>query len=463
MSNARTAQPGGHRPSRQLGHFLLEVGKRFYAIGVIALTCWLSFMALRYLVVTLLIPSKAPSLLVDIPTRLERTILETPRSQWPGIEVSENPRTPPAHYHRIDGWIQPDRFNNCTQSGCHLALPHTKRKEVRAFLNMHATSIQCGVCHMKSDAKPLALTWYDLRRGKACGPPPALQAYEFVTSEEGRKRLEQPTAADQARLVDLLTAASRAADGLSALEALARHVGSVRPASEAFQRLVEAIKQALPQHFRGEYGAKLALRDMATGRAILGYAGTADAVGEYLRVAGSLKGAAYEALLAKVHPLKREPALHCTDCHRKQDSLIAFDQLGYPAARQEALTGPPVFLMIEHISAGQPMHLPGFISPPASQPAVPTTQPVTGPKLAELRGISGAQRRLPFDGQKTILSAGPLASRSNVSDRMVTPRPGPVIGFQRPPKPKRSDWVLTSSCRRNLPKLPSAKRTLGTS
>jgi hypothetical protein len=381
MGKATAAQPGAHPPGKKVEHLLLEVVKRVYAIGVIALTCYLSFLALRYLVVTLIIPSKAPPVLVQIPRRLDRTILETRRSEWPGVEVSENPRTPPAHYHRIDGWIQPDRFNTCAQSGCHSPLPHTKRKEVRAFLNMHATSIQCGVCHIKSDDRPLAMTWYDLNGGKLCRPPAALQAYEFVTSEEGRKQLAHPSAAVQARLVDLLTAASQAADGLTALQTLARHVGSVRPGSEAFQRLVESVRKALPRHFRGEYGAKLALRDPATGRPLLKQADAAEAVREYLRTGMSLREAERTALLARVHPQKREKALHCTDCHNKDNSLIAFGQLGYPMARQESLTGPPVFLMIEHISAGQPMHLPGFLgeqtTQPTSQPAgqeIPTSQ-----------------------------------------------------------------------------------------
>ncbi|HVP10210.1 MAG TPA: hypothetical protein VMV94_03380 [Phycisphaerae bacterium] len=374
MTKATAARFGGHLPGGKLLRFLREIGVRVYAVGIVALVCWLSFFALRYLVVTLMFPSKAPPQIIGIPTRLDRELLQTRRSQWPGIEMIANPRTPPAHYHRVDGWIQPDRFNDCTQSGCHLALPHTKRKEVRAFLNMHATSIQCDVCHAQSNVRPLALTWYDLDRGKACDSPAALRAYEFVTSEEGRKQLAEPTAAVQKKLVDLLTAASRAADGLYALQQLARHVASVRPTSDAFQKLVEAVRSALPRHFRGEYGAKLALRDPATGRPILKHPETAKAVTEYLEGGTSLKGAERDALLARIHPQKRAEPLHCTDCHRKDDSLIPFGQIGYPPARQEALTGPTIFQMIQNISAGQPMNLPSFISPSIPQPVPPQPQ-----------------------------------------------------------------------------------------
>jgi hypothetical protein len=377
MSNAIAVKPGGRRRGKELLHFLLEVGKRVYAVGVIVLTSWLSFLALRYLIVTLMFPSAAPPQIVGIPTRLDRSLLQTRRSEWLGVAVSENPRTPPAHYHRIDGWIQPDGFNDCTRAGCHTSLPHSKRKEVRAFLNMHATSLHCGVCHIRTDDRPLALTWYDLSRGKPRGAPSALLAYGFLTSDEGRKRLAQPTAADQTRLADLLAAAAREADGLPALEELARHVAAVRPTSEAFQRLMDAARETLPRHFRGEYGAKLALRTPDSRRPILGHPATADAVRDYLRSGASLSNVERDRLLAKVHPLKREQPLHCMDCHRAEGSLVDLAGVGYPAARREALVRPAVFQMIQHISDGQPMHLlqlPGPEQPPAHQAA---TQPGT--------------------------------------------------------------------------------------
>lgn len=345
---------------------------RAYAVAVIAVTAWLSYLALRYLVVTLMFPTGAPARIVGIPARFDRTTLQQPASHWPGLQTEENPRVAPAHYHRVEGWMRPDRFNNCTQSGCHAPLPHSKRKEVRAFLNMHATSLHCGVCHMKTDAKPLALTWYDLDRGKPSGQPAVLGAYDFVTSEDGRKRLADPTADDQARLATLLSEAAREADDDPALLMLVKHVRAARPGSDALQHVIQAVRDTLPRHFRGEYGAKLALADPASMKPVLAHPGTADAVREYLRIGDSLASNDRETLLKKVHPLKREQALQCTDCHRLQDSLISYEQAGYPPARREALTGPPIFQMIEHISDGQPVNLPGFFGAPSSEP---TTRP----------------------------------------------------------------------------------------
>lgn len=373
MGNA-TPRPKSRWP-RALERVGIELIKRTYAVGVIALTGWLSFMALRYLVVTLIYPSAAPARITGLPMRLDPTVLETHRRDWRGLDVGESPRTPPAHYHRIDAWIQPDQLNDCTRSGCHARLPHARRKEVRAFLNMHATSIHCGVCHMAEDRTPLPLAWYELDEGTLTETPAALRAYELVTSDAGRARLAQPTTAVQAELASLLLAAAKAAEDTGALRELARHVAAVRPTSAAFQEWVEATRTALPRYFRGEYGAKLALRDASGTRPVLGHPGTRDAVREYLRRGSTLVGAEREALLARVHPLRRSEARHCLECHRAAGGLLDFDSLGYPAARQAALTQPLIFQMIEHIADGQPMYLPGFIGPASLAAPAPDTQP----------------------------------------------------------------------------------------
>src|SRR5690606_8055967 len=98
--------------------------------------------------------------------------------------------SPLAHYHRIDSWIEPDPFNDCARSGCHAPLPHARRKEVRAFLNMHATSIHCGVCHFQTDREPLNLGWYDLDHGEVRAEPAILQAYAMITNADSTARIE---------------------------------------------------------------------------------------------------------------------------------------------------------------------------------------------------------------------------------------------------------------------------------
>jgi hypothetical protein len=353
------------------GRLAVELVRRGYAVGIIAVVIWVSFLALRYLIVTLVFPTAAPAQITGIPTRLTEAVLETRRTQWPGVTETENARTPLAHYHRLGGWIQPDRFSSCTQSGCHAPLPHARRKEVRAFLNMHATSLHCGVCHVQSEERPLTTTWYDLATGQARAAPTVLQVYAWLVSDAGRQELAQPTPAAQQKLVDWLRAAARAADNEPALAELAAHVAAERYDSAAFQRLVEAARATLPRHFRGEYGAKLALQDRVSHRPVLGYPGTEKAIQAYLREAPQADAARREQLLAAVHPDRRVPTLHCTQCHVATGSLLDFAAAGYPPARIEMLSHPAIFGMIEHIAAGQPFYLPGFVQP---EP-LPTTGP----------------------------------------------------------------------------------------
>jgi len=375
MRDAASEKPGVGGFARRLARFAREAVKRTYALGVIALVTWLSYRAFAYLVVTLLFPSAVPAQITGIPTRLDDSVLETRRSSWLGMRLSENPRTPLAHYHRIDGWIQPDPFNDCTRSGCHAPLPHAARKEVRAFLNLHATSLHCGVCHMKSEDRPLVTTWYDLNTGKPRSVPTVLQTYAWLVSDGGREELADPTQGQQETLVALLRAAAREADNDPQLEQLAQHFAAVRYSSPAFQQRLERARETLPRHFRGEYGGKLALFDRQRNEPVLGHPGTAPAVQAYLREAQTADAAREQQLLAAVHPLRRAQALHCAECHRSTGSLIDFAAAGYPPARVETLSRPVIFRMIQNIAEGQPFYLPGFV-PPAGQPEeLPAREP----------------------------------------------------------------------------------------
>lgn len=337
---------------------------RAYALAVMALIGWTTWRAVSYLVVSLIRPSSAPAAITELPIRMDETFLRTERTAWRAIDATEHPRMPPAHYHRIDSWVHPDPLNGCTTAGCHNPIPHDRRKEVRAFLNMHATSIHCGVCHLDSAEPTLRLTWYDLDDGAARGPPAILRAYELLTAEAERTRFEQPDRALQDRMVSLLRDAAAEADGLPALEQLADHFAAVRPESAAFARLVETARRSLPRHFRGEYGAKLALLDVDRGHAILDHPATADAVREYLRGGNILAGPARDDLLNRIHPRRRQEPLSCSQCHRAESPVVNLAAAGYPAARRAALVEPIVVRMIEHIDAGTPFHLPDFIRTP---------------------------------------------------------------------------------------------------
>ncbi len=372
--------PTRPRPSapRIAWRTLGDVAQRLYSVALIVVIVWLTFYAVCYLINTLFVVQPAPPQVTELPTRLTESVLETRRQAWSAVQATEHPRAPLAHYHRLEGWVRPDSFNDCTRSGCHAPLPHARRKEVRAFLNLHATSLHCGVCHMQSADTPLALTWYDLGTGKPAATPAALQAYDLVTSPEGRKRLAAATAADQSQLVKLLRTAAEQADNVRGLVHLADRVAAVRPDSEAFATLIDAARDTLPRHFRGEYGAKLALRDRQTGKPLLAHPGSVQAVQDYLSAvqAGKEFGADERGrLLDRVHAARRPQPRQCQDCHRSEGSAVDLAAVGYPAARREALATQVIFHMVEQISAGRPMHLPQFVTSAPAQSSAPATQP----------------------------------------------------------------------------------------
>jgi hypothetical protein len=345
------------------GRLLRLVGtliQRGYALGLFVLIVWLSWKSVHYLVTSLVAPAAPPAQIADLPRRLDESLLHGVRPDWLGLKAVENPRGPLAHYHRFEGWLQSDPVNDCTRSGCHGPLPHAGRKEVRAFLNMHATSIHCGVCHFQHEDGPLSLTWYDVADGRAGDAPAVLRAYAWL--EEHREAVAL-TRAEQREISEWLRLAAAAAGGAPELERVGRAVAAVRPDSERLPALLAEALAAVQRSLRGAYGAKLAVRDSATGQPLLGHPRTAAAIADWLRRGAQTQGAEREALLAAVHPLRGKEALECSACHRPEGARLNLTDLGYPAGRIRALHEPAVFEMIEHISAGRPFYMPTFQSP----------------------------------------------------------------------------------------------------
>ncbi len=337
---------------RSAGRGALRLIQRGYALALIVLIVWTSYRALAYLTRSLITPLQTAPQVAGVPKRLDEQLLHGRRPDWVGLAAVENPRSPLAHYHRFDTWLQSDNGNDCTRSGCHAPLPHSKHKEVRAFLNMHATSVHCGVCHMKNDATPLPLTWYDVRDGKPASPPALLRAYAWLASPPASPKPEH-----QKEIASLLRAAAEGADSDPALARIAQQIAAVRAESIEFPRLLEQATAIVSRSFRGSYGEKLALRD-ASNLPILAHPGTNSAVADFLARGTTAAPEERQKLLAAVHPQKRDMPLRCTDCHREQSSLVDFAKLGYPPARVRSLFEPLVFQMIEHISTGTPFRLP---------------------------------------------------------------------------------------------------------
>lgn len=342
--------------------FVRGLPLRMYALAMIVLVSWVSYRAIRYLLVSLLVPSAAPQQITGLPVRLTEDVLRSERGQWEGIAATVHPRSPLAHYHRMDSWIQPDPGNNCTTSGCHTPLPHARRKEVDAFLNMHATSMHCGVCHFDVRDVPLTLTWYRTREGSRCGVPAALRALTEVIAVRGKAQAANED--DRRRIAGLLDEAARDADGQPQLRVLADHFAAATAPGEPFDRLLAAAETQLPRQFRGEYGCKLAVVD-ARGEPMLAHPGTEEAVRAFSAHAPP-PGAERDELVKRLHPLRRESPRACHECHVGEGGLVDFHVMGYPAERARQLVGPVVVRMIEQMRDGRPFYLPEFVRGSAS-------------------------------------------------------------------------------------------------
>jgi hypothetical protein len=342
------------------GGLAWNLARRIYALALIWVVLWLSWKAFFYLLAALILPAEPPPQIVDLPTRLDEKILARAGGSFAGIQATENPRVPLSHYHRLETWYQPEPLNGCTQAGCHAPLPHGKNRADRAFLNMHATSLHCGVCHERSEQEPLQLVWYDLRNGEPAGPPALLGAYEWLTSRSLEEE-ERFTKEDQRRIVSLLHAASDESDGDPVLEHLAAHLAAVSVKGSEFTRLLGLARNTVPRHFRGEYGAKLALADPASGKPLLGNSRGDPAVVDYLAKRDRLSDEEGKRLLEKVHPTKRDRTLECSRCHTLEGSLVDLAAAGYPEARRRAIVQPIVMEAVENMKAGRPFHIPTFL------------------------------------------------------------------------------------------------------
>lgn len=370
-----TSQPAAPAAPAASHHDRVGLLRRVYALIPIVGVLLLSFLAIKYLIVTLLVPQPAPAQVTRIPARLTEEAWKTEPQTWLGQVVAEIPRAPLSHYHHVEGWFQPDPVNDCTRnSSCHAPLPHSKNKADRAFLNMHATSLHCGVCHMQSPDQPLKLVWYNLESGRKTDPPAMLRAYEWLITAEAQGLLARPTPEAQAELVGLLRAAANEAGGDPALTRVADQVAGPRYSSQQFVNAVLLARDRLPLYFRGEYGAKLALQDPQTGGPLLGYPNSADAVRDYLQRGASLQGAELDKLLERVHTQRRATTLQCTACHTPDSSLVDLSRVGYPPERIQTLQQGFIFGAIQDIMAGQPLYLPGFVTPESGNTTSPASE-----------------------------------------------------------------------------------------
>ena len=340
-------------PVRTVGRVLKEIFRRVYAAGLVCLCGWISFASMRFLFLLLLTRQTAPADIVEIPKRLDADTLQVAWSEIGGQDLTGpmRPRAPLAHFHQVPNWFQPDPGNNCTTSDCHAPLPHGDRIEVRAFLNMHTTFVDCMVCHAASPGTPDATGWLDLS-DRAVKAPPAILRLARRLEELGEVDAADIPAVSTELMALLDEAIVDSGDNVH-LRGWRLRLETTQTHSPLWHSTLNEMRRDLPMHVHGEYNAKIGLRDNRVPSE-----DQKAAAKKWVKKRDKLSEPQQEALLETVHADVAPGGALCTPCHAAQPTLIDFDRLGYPRGRAASLQGSHIVQQVLSIEQGQPFHLP---------------------------------------------------------------------------------------------------------
>ncbi len=354
-----------------LARFLFAWGRlivRIYAFVVMLVILWAGYTSVAYLVKAVFAPPRTPSRFSGWAATLNARDLRSEETY--GVTLPAR-RAPLGHYHAVNRWFEPDPHNNCTLSGCHSPLPHTERKEVRAFANFHVTFLACQMCHDKGISNKDRIVWVAKTTGETQEKPAILRLINELETDVDQ--ISADPASRQAIVLGLLRQVTEIIREDPLLDYLRVQLESTSPGSPVWRQSVDQLKQELPNHLRGEYGAKLMTQEDAL-QSKRDSRKTADLARRFLAAEAKSpeRGELYQEAHAGV--LARPGA--CLDCHGEKEARLDYEALGYPRDRRTVLRGLPIAQMMEQIRAGQPFpYLPGVIEPLSTLPEGVTTQP----------------------------------------------------------------------------------------
>jgi cytochrome b subunit of formate dehydrogenase len=163
-------------------HISTKFIRVFYSLTVMALLISISVVVLKLTVFSVhgFFPSEGDRLALKHKSEqtelFEKRIMESSEKEkhYLGYRILEEQKIK-GHFHHIGLDVLPDKRSACIR--CHGDLPHEKLREVRAFLNMHASFFACEVCHGrqpregKEDVRPKVFKWYAKKDGKIVDEP----------------------------------------------------------------------------------------------------------------------------------------------------------------------------------------------------------------------------------------------------------------------------------------------------
>lgn len=333
------------------------IARRLYAfVGMLGYG-FVAYLSLTFLMSMLFTKENAPVEIVQIPKRLDAGTFFTQVSdpETHPLRRTQQTRGPLAHFHQVPQWFQPDPLNSCTASECHTPLPHGDRIEVRAFLNMHATFVDCGVCHAADAANQTVARWLHLPDRTLSNPPAILRVAQLL---EANPDIQLDDATEISSQLQALLREALPASGYNVqLNDWLVRLETTHPRSAIWLDIIGEMRRELDLHVRGEYGAKIGMVRDGT---LIGKPTSAqrDATRTYQREHEELSDTRRTELLDRIHENVLPAGAMCTPCHATDPELMRFDSLGYSNERINALENSQIMRSILKIESGQPFYLP---------------------------------------------------------------------------------------------------------
>jgi len=207
---------------------------------------------------------------------------------------------------------------------------------------MHATFLDCGVCHAVDARQAETAHWLSLENRKPQSPPAVLRLARLL--EE----------------VGDVTPALRSAVNNELIGLRLVNLKTTHPQSAVWEMILQRMRQRIRFHVHGEYNAKIAL--FKGGRQLGTLSEEQRATARRLRTAGErLSPEQRQTLEKKVHEGIVPAGLLCTPCHSPESPLLDLARLGYPASRVESLQRSEIVDQVLRIEQGEPFYLPQIV------------------------------------------------------------------------------------------------------
>lgn len=365
MSNA-PAQTGGHATRGALAR-VRNLVARLWALALLILVIWVTYLAGAYMVRYVFSPSEVPPSIRRWESTLSADALREANVR--GISAPA-PRPPLPRYHLVDRWFQPDPLNNCTVSGCHAPLAHGKHKDTRAFANLHSTFMACQMCHARIEAGGIQTVWVSTVTGAPQEPPAILRLINEL--EVNKAKTDQDPAGQQPLILALLRETRDTVPDDGMIEHYMLVLDTSEPGSPVWRTAVARLTEELPERALGEYQAKIAPR-LDQGRAQQERDRMADLTRRYLSVTAA--GPEGKDLLRRVHADVLPKPAACVRCHGQEPPQLDLQALGYAPSRQAELRAQPIARLIQQIREGRPFYLPGALESAGPTTTAPASRP----------------------------------------------------------------------------------------